>query len=46
MGGRPRPSQTGCYYHHRNPGFFPSELSVVVRDDGIRDPNTENDVLD
>jgi hypothetical protein len=25
--------------------FFPDELSVVVGDDGVRDPEVENDVL-
>jgi hypothetical protein len=36
---RPRPSPPRCCYHHRNSGFFPCELSVVV-------PEIENDVLD
>jgi hypothetical protein len=36
---------TGCFYHHRNQIIFPTELSVIVGDDGVRDPETEDDVL-
>jgi hypothetical protein len=45
-GGRPRPSLHGCYRCYRNPGIFSCELSAVVSDDRVRDPETENDVLD
>jgi hypothetical protein len=39
-------SPPGCCYHHKNLGIFPGELSVIVGDDGVKDLEMENDVLD
>jgi hypothetical protein len=36
----------GCCYHYRNPRLFPIEMSIIVGDDGVRDPESENDVPD
>jgi hypothetical protein len=45
-GGPLWPSPCECYCHHRTLGFFSDELSVVVGNDRIRDPEMENDFLD
>jgi hypothetical protein len=46
MGGLPRPIHPDVVVITEIQEIFPGELSVVVGDDGVRDPEVENNVLD
>jgi hypothetical protein len=40
------PVHLDCCGYHINLGTFPSEMGAVVGDDGVADPEVENNILD